>query len=205
MKRLLGIVTITGLALVFMVLAVQWWGLEKGTTSVGSVPSVVEFWHLRDCSLPCWAGVEIGTTPLTVAYRRVQSLYAGYTLQGKNDSDRFELAIRNAEGHSLGEVLAFANVGIVQRITLFMRGNNRLRLGDSLAVYGQPSCAESSVIVVGYDTVVLEDLPNGLRVYNVVWWRDIQSPLEQLVFEHTNNARRLCGSVYKRWRGFTYP
>jgi hypothetical protein len=206
MKRVLGIVASIGMTLLFILLAVQRWGYEKGTASFGgNLPSMVDFWHLRDCPLPCWAGVEIGTTPLTVAYRRVQSLYAGYQMQGKNDTDRFELTIFDVEGRALGTIFAYASVGVVQRITLDMAGDKRLSLGDSLAIYGQPTCAAPSLIIAGIDTVVLDEQPSGIRIYNVVRRRNIQYPLEQLVFVQTNNGRRLCGNMYKRWHGFTYP
>jgi hypothetical protein len=186
--------------------------LMLAAVSVGCAqPDRPDWLHLRDCSLPCWAGMTPGLTPIDDVKHRLSALMIesrrtwvpSSPLDARNpfftwsSLDRLTGISINLFAENDGKTASLIGLGSDHRDALMPR------LGDAILAFGPPTC-----VIVASDlslfNLIYEDRAAGtvseIDTDSLRWL----SPIRSFSTE-TEGALMTCGKLRgNRWRGL-YP
>jgi hypothetical protein len=174
-------------------------------------PDRPDWLHLRDCALPCWAGMTPGLTPIGDVKQRLSALMLGSGRSWMPSSpldahnpfftwssvDRLTGVSINLFAENDGKTASLIGIGSDHRDSLMPR------LGDALLAFGPPTCVIAASDLSLFN-LIYEDRAAGslseIDTDSLRW----TSPIRSFSAE-TEGALLTCGKLRgNRWRGL-YP
>ena len=141
MQRLIVLSALLIVAFTPLILAMQ----QSGYTA--PPPEIVSFLHLRDCELPCWAGIILQRTTLDEAKQHLLALYNTFNPQITLSSDlSFVIMLHDSDNNDLASIHVRSNYQLVSdiRLTLLQSQPQQIRpqqFIEIVQVYWLPTCA----------------------------------------------------------------